>query len=155
MATPAEEHRFGRAGDRLKRRELTVTRATIWIAVVTLVVTVAGGILMRVVDAESFPNIGRGLWWAAQTVTTVGYGDVVPQSVGGRALAVLVMATGIAFLSVFTALITAAFIESLRRRFSREHEDKVETRLEEIAARLAAIEAALSPGKGEAPSPHA
>jgi len=40
---------------------------------VTLLVTLASGVAMRLIDPEEFPTIGRGLWWAAQTVTTVGY----------------------------------------------------------------------------------
>ena len=63
---------------------------------------------------------GWGLWWAVQTVTTVGYGDTVPQTLAGRALATLVMLTGIGFISVVTAAITAAFIESARRRLDAE-----------------------------------
>ena len=47
-------------------------------------ITVAGGILERVVDHQEFPTIGRGLWFALQTVTTVGYGDVTPKQADGR-----------------------------------------------------------------------
>ena len=64
-------------------------------------------------------TIGRGLWWAAQTVTTVGYGNAVPQSTAGRALALVVMVCAIAFLSVVTAAITAALIDGQRRGLAR------------------------------------
>ena len=57
-----------------------------------------GRIPMTVVDRNSFPTVGAGLWWAAQTVTTVGYGDHVPESVAGQLVAVLVMLFGIGFL---------------------------------------------------------
>ena len=49
---------------------------------------------MTVVDHETYPSIGTGLWWAAQTVTTVGYGDNVPMNLAGRLIAVLVMLLG-------------------------------------------------------------
>ena len=35
---------------------------------------------MRLLDPSEYPSIGRGLWWAIQTVTTVGYGDVTPDT---------------------------------------------------------------------------
>jgi hypothetical protein len=44
------------------------------------------GAAMRLVDGKEFPTIGRGLWWAAETVTTVGYGDVVARATPGRVL---------------------------------------------------------------------
>lgn len=85
------------------------------VAVTTLVVTVAGGLLMRLTDPDTFPNIWLGMWWSLQTVTTVGYGDVLPTSVAGRLVAVLVMVGGIAFLTVTTAAITSVFITAARR----------------------------------------
>ena len=53
-----------------------------------------GALLMWLVDAERLDNYGVALWWSAQTVTTVGYGDVVPTTVGGRIIAALVMFSG-------------------------------------------------------------
>ena len=42
---------------------------------------------MRVLDHKEYPNIFIGMWWAIQTVTTVGYGDVTPKAVAGRIVA--------------------------------------------------------------------
>ena len=70
---------------------------------------------MTVVDRDNFPSIGPALWWAVQTVTTVGYGDDVPTTVGGRLLATLVMLLGIGFLTVITAAITSTFVSRSRR----------------------------------------
>ena len=57
------------------------------IAAVSTVITFGAGLLMTVVDRESFPTIGSGLWWGIQTTTTVGYGDHVPTTVAGRLVA--------------------------------------------------------------------
>ena len=102
---------------RLERRlEAVVDRATtprgaaIVIATASLVVTLASGFLMTVVDRDHFPSIGSGLWWAIQTTTTVGYGDNVPTTFAGRAIAAVVMLFGIGILTVITAAITSTFV---------------------------------------------
>src|SRR5437762_2909100 len=53
----------------LLRESLTARRAAAIIAGFTLLITVAGGILARVVDRHEYPTIGKGLWFALQTVT--------------------------------------------------------------------------------------
>ncbi len=57
-----------------------------------------------------FSNLGHGLWWAVVTMTTVGYGDLVPGSVTGRIIASVVMFSGIALLSTFTAALSSMII---------------------------------------------
>jgi voltage-gated potassium channel len=78
-----------------------------------------------------------------QTVTTVGYGDVTPANPVGRIIAAVVMLTGIGFLTVVTAAITAVFVESARRRFRDETEQVERDRHGEILERLERIEARL------------
>ena len=70
---------------------------------------------MRAVDGENFPTFAGAIWWSAQTVTTVGYGDAVPTTEAGKSVAVIVMITGIGFLSVFTASIVAVFVHKATR----------------------------------------
>jgi voltage-gated potassium channel len=138
----------------LTRKALTVRRAAQIIAIVTIVVTIVAGLLMHFTDPKNFPNIGVGMWWAIQTVTTVGYGDVVPTSTVGRLVAALVMLVGIGFLTVITAAITSTFIETTRRRLEGATTDAMSAKLDQIVTRLAAIEAALaavSPQSGSDP----
>jgi voltage-gated potassium channel len=123
--------------------------AAVFIAVVTSAITVGAGLLMRVVDSTDFPSLGGGLWWALQTVTTVGYGDHVPTTAAGQIVAALVMLVGIGFITVITASITTAFVERSREKLragrgsaaTAEHLQRVEQRID---ARLERIEAALS-----------
>lgn len=124
-------------------RDATVVRAAATLALVMLLATVAGGILIRLADREAFPTVGLGLWWAVQTVTTVGYGDAVPTTVAGRLIASLVMLIGIAFIAVLTAVVTATFIENARRRLLAPADDPTAAMLEEISARFTALEVVL------------
>ena len=130
----------------LLHNSLTARRAAGVIAGVTVLVTVAGGILERLLDHQEYPTIGKGLWFSLQTVTTVGYGDVTPERSAGRIIAAVVMLTAIGFLAVITASATAALVESGRRRFAAKSEVDMEQRLDEVNARLARIEAALGQG---------
>jgi voltage-gated potassium channel len=127
----------------LSRQPLTVGRAARIIAFATVSVTIVGGIVIHFTDSQRFPDIGEGLWWAIQTVTTVGYGDIVPRSTAGRLVATLVMLFGIGFLTVITASITSTFIEQARRHTRGSTYDELSTQLDQISARLDGIEAAL------------
>ncbi len=124
------------------RESLTARRAAAVIASFTVLITVAGGFLERVLDHREFPTIGRGLWFALQTVTTVGYGDVTPKHSSGRFIAAVMMLVGIGFLAVITASVTASLIESSRKRYAQSEVD-VAGELADVSRRLARIEAAL------------
>src|SRR5437588_12912775 len=126
----------------LLQDSLTARRAAAIIAGFTVVITVAGGILERVLDHKEYPTIGKGLWFALQTVTTVGYGDVTPRDSVGRFIAAVVMLSGIGFLAVITASVTASLVESSRRRFAAQSESDASRELDEIGQRLARIERA-------------
>jgi voltage-gated potassium channel len=127
----------------LSGKDMTARRAGMWIAAVTVLVTIVAGILMWFVDRQDFPNVWLGLWWAVQTVTTVGYGDVTPTTVAGRGVGTIVMLTGIAFVTVVTAAITAVFVESARRRLRDVNAREQDDRHTEILERLERIEARL------------
>jgi voltage-gated potassium channel len=122
----------------LQERQLTARRAALVIAASTFVLTIAGGVGAWLVDRQDFDGLGDALWWAMQTVTTVGYGDVVPEHVTGRLIGVALMLQGIALLTVITASVTATLIEQARRR--RSDPDAVLAKLEQMEARLEAIE---------------
>jgi voltage-gated potassium channel len=137
------ETRFERRLDRWLARATTPRGAAIVIATVTTSITVVAGLLMTVIDHGNFPSVGSGLWWAIQTVTTVGYGDHVPTTAAGQGLAALVMLLGIGFITVITASITGAFVGRSRQQerpsgpnsvASSEHLRKIEARLERIEA---------------------
>lgn len=87
------------------------------IVTATTVVVVGVGVLVRVLDHEGYPNVWVGMWWALQTVTTVGYGDVAPKNFTGRIVGAAVMLQGIAFVAIVTAAITSTFVARATRRY--------------------------------------
>lgn len=96
--------------------------------------------IMRVADPEAFPTYGTALWWSVSTVTTVGYGDVVPQEPFGRLVAGALMILGFAFLSLVTGTIASA----LYRRYEEGKDtsplvdaiDRLERRIAELEKRV-------------------
>jgi voltage-gated potassium channel len=113
------------------------------IAASTFLLTIAGGVGAWLVDRKDFDGVGDALWWSVQTVTTVGYGDVVPEHLVGRLIGAVLMLQGIALLTVITASVTATLIEQARQRRSPES-DAVLAKLEQVEARLETIEQGLS-----------
>jgi voltage-gated potassium channel Kch len=125
------------------RTPLSVRKAMSVIVTASLVSVVAGGILIRIVDPEEFPDIGTGMWWAVQTVTTVGYGDVVPRNAIGRALGSVFMLEAIAFVAIVTAAITSSFVERARRERLPGSAEPRTIEADPVAAQLADIKAQL------------
>jgi voltage-gated potassium channel Kch len=113
------------------------------IVTATAVVVVGAGILMRLVDHEEYRNLWVGMWWALQTVTTVGYGDVTPAQRSGRIVAAFVMLEGIAFLAITTALITSTFVARAQAERELAKTAGEDTRFDDLQAQLNRIEALL------------
>jgi len=127
-------------------RAATPRGAAIIIAVVTTSITVGAGLLMTIIDRKEFPAIGDGLWWAVQTVTTVGYGDHVPETAVGHVVAAVVMLLGIGFVTVITASITSSFVgrSQGKQQLLKRDSPPTSEQLQMINSRLERIETALS-----------
>ena len=124
------------------------------IVTATAVVVVGGGVLIRVVDHSEYSSIWVGMWWAIQTVTTVGYGDVTPAHWSGRIVAAFVMLEGIAFLAIITAAVTSTFVVRAERERGIADgaeevalEERLDARFDELAQRFDRLESRL--GKGD------
>jgi len=90
------------------------------VAVMTIVVIL--GSLMYVIEGEAhgFSSIPRSVYWAIVTLTTVGYGDISPQTPVGQALAAMIMIIGYSIIAVPTGIITAELgLEAVQRRKER------------------------------------
>jgi voltage-gated potassium channel len=122
-------------------RAFETDRVLLYLMGAVAVIAVTFAAIMRVVDSEDFPTLGRALWWAVSTVTTVGYGDVVPVQPVGRAIAAGLMVVGFASLSLLSGIIASALI-ARRASVQQETRDAVAA-LERVERRLDAIERAL------------
>lgn len=101
-----------------------------------------GALAVEVLSPNSFGSLGDALWWSATTVTTIGYGDVVPGTSGGRVIAVFVMFASVATVSFTTAVVTATFVGYHQRRLSHaaEYQQEILDALKSIEHRLEALE---------------
>ena len=113
------------------------------IAYATTTTAVVAALLMKLIEPKEFSSVGSGFWWAVQTVTRVGYGDIVPMTAAGRIAASLVMLFGTAFLVVVTAVITSTFVARSRDSAGAETVGARRDQFRLISERLDAIEAAL------------
>ena len=108
-------------------------------SITTLVVIF--GVVMWLIDRKDFPTLGLGLWWAVSTVTTVGYGDVVPTTTGGRFVATGLMIIGFASLSLLTGIVASLLV-------SRQTEAQAHETIIEVEKRLTDIENLLRAERG-------
>lgn len=102
-------------GKRFAER-ITLLRALAAIVGVTTTFTLLAALLERIVEPETFTDYGKAWWWAVQTVSTVGYGDIVPQTTGGRLVATVVMIFGVALVPTATSIVVAILLDRHRRR---------------------------------------
>ena len=135
----------------LGKKGLTATRAILIIASITVSVVLLSALVMRFFDKEGeFDSYGESVWWAVQTVTTVGYGDIVPTTPLGRFVAGIVMLIGVAFISMVSGVTASVLVDNLRRRRGMDQGQHILDRLDEISRRLEEMESRgpdASPGQ--------
>ena len=132
--------------DRLERRivailsGLNLRRAVGLIVATATALAITAAVLVRIVD-PAIGTMGDALWWAVATVTTVGYGDVVPESTTGRLVGTALMLTGIGLIPLITSVVVSILVTQ-RTREAREAEmanlNKVLERLDELERRVLA-----------------
>lgn len=83
---------------------------------VVLIAASLAYIAERRAQPEVFGSIPAAVWWALETVTTVGYGDVTPKTLPGRIIGGLTMMTGILMIALPVAIIGSSFAEVVRQR---------------------------------------
>jgi voltage-gated potassium channel len=127
----------------LGRRGRTFARGRVVVYVAMAVAIVGFVASLAVLDAEraspeaNIRTFGDALWWAATTVTTVGYGDQFPTTTEGRIVAVGLMVTGIALVGVVTAALASWFVEKVAEVQAAER--RTEAEVSDLAAEVRAL----------------
>jgi voltage-gated potassium channel len=93
------------------------------ISLIVVVVVVLGSVGFAVFEKDM--ALDDALWWSIVTLTTVGYGDIAPQTTGGRLVGAMVMVLGIGFLGLLTAGVAGLFIENRLMKHRGMHAVKV------------------------------
>ncbi len=84
--------------------------------IVLVIAATAAHLLERGRQPDAFGSLPNALWWAVVTLTTTGYGDVVPVTVGGRLVGSVLMISGISVLAIMTGVLATGFAQEERRR---------------------------------------
>ena len=126
--------------ERLQRRieRLTIIRAVRMVSFVALTLAFAAAMLQWWID-PAIGNFRDALWWAVVTVTTVGYGDIVPETSGGRIVGALLMLAGVSAIPITTSLVVSVFVSRLQarqRETERAEREELVERLERIERKL-------------------
>jgi len=122
--------------DRLANLDLR--GAVFLIVLVATAMSVIAAVIERLID-PAFDDIGIALWWAVTTVTTVGYGDIVPESPAGRAAASVLMLTGLALIPTLTSIVVATLVA---QRSARERQEE-ESEFNQLVALLRSLDERL------------
>ena len=101
---------------------------------------------------SNIENIGDAVWWAAETMTTVGYGDKYPVTALGRIIAVGLMVCGIALLGTVTATLASWLVEHVSQAEMSENAQLV-ARIDRLEAKLDAVLRPDQPGPGGSGAP--
>lgn len=100
----------------ISNERATLTSVVVIFVMVLIIAATGAHIMERGDQPKAFGNIPAALWWAVVTLTTTGYGDVVPQTVGGKMIGSVVMVSGILVLALMTGILATGFAEEERRR---------------------------------------
>ena len=93
-----------------------------------MILMIAASLCMYSLENEAQPDVFKnafsGIWWAASTILTIGYGDIAPITAGGKIMSMIISFLGVGMVAVPTGIISAGFVEQYQKvkRFSDESE---------------------------------
>lgn len=152
-------HRLGREGRRALVRDFVENRGQyagfLTIVVAMLVLAVSSVLVLQFESKAANANITSGgiaIWWAVVTITTVGYGDYAPVTVGGRIVAAFVMFAGVGIIASLASLLASILIPSPKPPDPEEVAAGLLREFDQMHEELRALRAAVVSDEGTAPS---
>jgi voltage-gated potassium channel len=130
--------------DRRVAKIANARSVTLGLAVTFVLLALLGAVVERIVDPHDFPTIGLALWWSLQTVTTVGYGDVVPTTDVGRLIGGAELVIGVSFIAFLTAGVTSTVVEGARAKAEGASRDEQARQAHAIVEALTETRAAIA-----------
>ena len=110
---------LGEASQLNKALRASRAKIVVFIGVVSISVAILGTLMYLIEGGENgFTSIPRSIYWAIVTLTTVGYGDIAPQTVMGQAIASFVMILGYGIIAVPTGIVTAEMTKNKKETFN-------------------------------------
>jgi voltage-gated potassium channel len=107
-----------------------------YVGILAVLTALGGGAAFSAVEERSTWD---GVWWAVVTMTTVGYGDINPETVEGRVIAIVVMIVGIGFVALLTAALAERFVASHVEAAEDEVGERIEAAEADVVAELREI----------------
>ena len=119
--------------------EVLKTNGLIYIIIATFALVFGGafGIIFFESGIDTFED---AIWWSLVTTTTVGYGDISPESAGGRVIAAFLMVVGIGFIGMVTGSVATYFVDKLSKKEPEEKRTVTEEQMEYVKQQLDQIE---------------
>ncbi len=104
----------------LKRKAKQLTSSVSVIIVLIMIASIMIYDIEAAAQPEVFENAFSGFWWSVATITTVGYGDIVPITLAGKVFSSIVAFLGIGLIAVPTGIISAGFVELDNERHEKK-----------------------------------
>lgn len=98
------------------RQETASVLSAMFIMVIVIVLAASGIYMIEREEQPAFDNIPKAMWWAAVTLTTVGYGDVVPQTVFGKIFGLVITVAGVGMVALPAGILASGFSAEFQRR---------------------------------------